>query len=294
MEQEKSNSKLKAIIIVLALLLIGSLGYLFKITTDNQTLESTVDKVKIEKETFLSELNELKKSYDLALDEKTTLSEELELERQKVIDLMNQVEKAQNDSKVLAALRTKFKSLEGKNKILITENERLAFENQQLKTNLEETKNILSSEKVINASLSEKNVELSDNIKEAAKLSLLNLKTDAYEFVKRGKESKTNLARRVQLLKISFDIPENKLAKPGDYKFYIQIIDPNSNVIGAREEVVIDGKKLGYSLVSKVQFKNSTLQVVENLNTDNFESGTYFINVYDENTLVAKSSFDLK
>lgn len=294
MEQEKSNSKLKAIIIVLALLLVGSLGYLYKITTDNQELQSNVEKVTSEKDTFLSELNELKLSYDLALESKTALSDELEAERQKVIEMIRLVEKSKNDLKSLANLRIKYKSLEDKNKSLLIENERLLFENEQLKVDLDSTKTILTNEKDYNKVLVGQNEELSKTVKKASKLSILNVNTAAYKVRNSGKEISTEKASRADILKISFTIAENNVAKSGDRKYYVQIIDPGSNVLGVREEVVIDGKKLGYSFISKVVFNNSTVQVVENLKGDNFESGTYFINIYDETSLVAKSSFSLK
>lgn len=294
MEQEKSNSKLKAIIIVLALLLVGSLGYLYKITTDNQELQSNVEKVTSEKDTFLSELNELKLSYDLALESKTALSDELEAERQKVIEMIRLVEKSKNDLKSLANLRIKYKSLEDKNKSLLIENEHLVFENEQLKVDLDSTKTILTNEKDYNKVLVGQNEELSKTVKKASKLSILNVNTAAYKVRNSGKEISTEKASRADILKISFTIAENNVAKSGDRKYYVQIIDPGSNVLGVREEVMIDGKKLGYSFISKVVFNNSTVQVVENLKGDNFESGTYFINIYDETSLVAKSSFSLK
>jgi hypothetical protein len=294
MEQEKSNSKLMAIIIVLVLLLIGSLGYLYKITTDNQELQSNVEKVTSEKETFLKELNELKLSYDLALESKTALSDELEAERQKVIEMIRLVEKSKNDIKSLANLRIKYKSLEDKNKSLLIENERLVFENEQLKVDLDSTKTILTNEKDYNKALVGQNEELSKTVKKASKLSILNVSTSAYKVRNSGKEISTEKARRADMLKISFTIAENNVAKSGDRTYYVQIIDPGSNVIGVREEVTIEEKKLGYSFISKVVFNNSTVQVVENLKGDNFESGTYFINIYDETSLVAKSSFSLK
>ena len=41
-ENQKSNSSLKAVVIVLALLLVGSLVYIFKLTNDSTTLETAI------------------------------------------------------------------------------------------------------------------------------------------------------------------------------------------------------------------------------------------------------------
>ena len=56
MENQNSNSKLKGIIILLLVLLVGSLIYIFKITADAKTLETTVTKVSSEKENMIKKL----------------------------------------------------------------------------------------------------------------------------------------------------------------------------------------------------------------------------------------------
>ena len=44
MENQKSNSSLKAIIVVLAILLAGSLAYMYKISSDAKTTETALVK----------------------------------------------------------------------------------------------------------------------------------------------------------------------------------------------------------------------------------------------------------
>ena len=60
MGNHDNQSKLKAIIGVLAILLIGSLIYIFKLTSDAKTLQTTVTTVKSEKESVLKDLADLK------------------------------------------------------------------------------------------------------------------------------------------------------------------------------------------------------------------------------------------
>ena len=81
MENQNSNSKLKGIIILLLVLLVGSLIYIFKITADAKTLETTVTKVSSEKENMIKKLEELNSNYDAALAENTTMSDELMAEK---------------------------------------------------------------------------------------------------------------------------------------------------------------------------------------------------------------------
>ena len=52
MENQNSNSKLKSIIAILAVLLIGSLIYIFKLTSDAKELQTVVTTTKSDKGLF--------------------------------------------------------------------------------------------------------------------------------------------------------------------------------------------------------------------------------------------------
>lgn len=91
MENQKSNSSLKAIILVLALLLVASLFYIYQLTSQTTELTTQVTTVKSEKENILKELGDLKATYDAAIAENTTMSDELIAERDKIVNLMEQL-----------------------------------------------------------------------------------------------------------------------------------------------------------------------------------------------------------
>jgi len=66
---------------------------------------------------------------------------------------------------------------------------------------------------------------LAKTVEIASKLSVLNLKTSAYKLKSSGKQIETDKASRVDVLKISFTIAENRVAKSGDKTYYVQVID---------------------------------------------------------------------
>jgi hypothetical protein len=70
--------------------------------------------------------------------------------------------------------------------------------------------------------------------------------------------------RRADVLKISFTIAENQIAKSGDKVYYVQVIDSKNNVLG---EKIIDfgADTLTYSFMTTVKYENKTVQVTENL-----------------------------
>ncbi|MFN7774701.1 hypothetical protein, partial [Flavobacterium sp.] len=247
MENQKSNNSLKAIILILALLLLGSLFYIFKLTTDTQNLETKVTAVTTEKENVIKDLQALKATYDAAIAENTSMSDELIAEREKVVQLMAQLEKVKGDARALEKYRNQYKALEAKMKTLMVEVETLKGENQKLAKNLDSTAVVLQDSKNYNQVLVGQNEQLSKTVEKASKLSVLNLKTAAYKQKSSGKQIETDKASRADILKISFTIAENAVAKSGDKNYYVQIIDSKSNVLGDKETVTFGSQSLTYS-----------------------------------------------
>lgn len=294
MENEKSNSSLKAIIMVLSILLLGSLFYIFKLTTDAKELQTEVTSTKTEKENVLKDLQELKATYDAAIAENTSMSDELIAEREKVVGLMAQLEKSKGDAASMAKYKQQFLALQTKMKSLMQEVEVLKKENKTLATNLDSTKVVLADSKNYNQVLVGQNEELSKTVEKGSKLSVLNLKTGSYKLKSSGKQIETDKASRVDILKISFTIAENSIAKSGDKTYYVQVIDSKNNVLGDKATTNFGSQSLTYSFTTTVKYENKTVQVSQDLPGKKFEKGTYFVNVFDKAELVSKSSFTLR
>ncbi|MBA4154749.1 hypothetical protein [Flavobacterium sp.] len=294
MENQNNNSKLKAVILVLSLLLLASLGYMFKMSSDAKKVETELSSVTTEKENALTELAQLKTTYDAAIAENTSMSEELIAERDKVVKLMEEVKKSKGDAAAIGKYKQQIADLQAKMNVLIRENDELKVKNQQLTAEIDSTKTILVEAKEYNQVLAGQNEELSKTVEKASKLSILNLKTGAYKVKSSGKEVETERAKRADILKVNFTIAENKVAKSGDKSYYIQVIDSKNNVLGEKKLVEFGDKSLTYSFISTVQYENNTVNVSENLPGENFEKGTYFVNIFDKAELVGKTSFTLK
>ena len=273
---------------------MGSLFYIFKLTNDAKSLETTVSKTLTEKETVMKDLSELKATYDAAIAENTSMSDELIAEREKVVGLMTQLERSKGDVASMSKYKQQVAGLQSKMNTLIAEVETLKKENAGLTTNLDSTNVILAESKNYNQTLVGQNEELSKTVEKASKLTVLNLKTSAFKKKNSGKEISTEKASRADILKVSFTIAENQVAKSGDKSYYVQVIDSKNNVLGDKATVTFGSELLTYSFESLVKFENKTVDVVQELPGKNFEKGTYFVNVFDKNELVSKSSFTLK
>ena len=89
MENKSNNSGLKAAVVVLALLFLGSVGYIFKLNSDNK---ETVTTLTTEKNTLSEELKAKIAEYDTMIADNTALKDELQAEQAKMVALLEQVE----------------------------------------------------------------------------------------------------------------------------------------------------------------------------------------------------------
>ena len=294
MENQKNNSNLKAIIAVLAVLLVGSLVYIFKMTSDANAMQTELTKTTSEKDSVTKDLEALKATYDAAIAENTSMSDELIAEREKVVNLLADLKKSKGDAAAMAKYKKQYLELEEKMKVLMQENESLKKANETLTVQRDSTVTVLGEAKKYNEVLVGQNQELSKTVEVASKLIITNLKTAADKLRSKGRQEATEKARSADVLKISFTIAENKVAKSGDKKYYVQVIDSKNNVLGDKQTENFNGNVLTYSFISTVKFENKTVDVSQDLQGSKFEKGAYTVNLYDNGELISKTNFTLK
>ncbi len=294
MENPQKTSGLKVAIAILAVGLIGSLGFNFKQSQDVETKQIAFAEVNTEKNAVLTNLNELKLKYDSAIAENTSMSDELIVERDKVVKLMDEVRIAKNSSKSIDGFKQKYLDLNNKMNSLIAENEGLTKMNSSLVVQRDSTITVLNTAKIEKENLVVQNTEMTKTIEVASKLTVSNLKASAFKVKNSGKQIATDKASRADALKIDFTIAENKIAKTGDKDYYVQIIDANNNIVGEKKTINFDDKELNYSFISNVKYENKAVNVSELLPGKDFPKGNYFVNVFDQKELVSNSSFVLR
>ncbi len=298
MENELENTKksgkssLKAIVVVLSLLLLGSGGYIYKLISDNN---QTVNSLTTEKNTLASELKAKIAEYDVMIADNTALKEEIQAEQSKMVQLLEELEKSKGDVASMTKFKSAYFKLKAEMDNLVAENKLLKEQNVTLTSNLDSTKVVLNETQRVNDTLAAKNKGLSETVEKAAKLTVLNLKVYAVKQKGSGKQVETDKASRANKLKISFLIAENIIAKSGDRDYYVQIMDNTGNILGDKITVPVGTKSLTYSFKTTVEFENETVKVDEELSGKDFAKGTYYVNVYDKNMVsVSQTSFSLK
>ncbi|MFV8343821.1 hypothetical protein [Flavobacterium sp. XS2P39] len=294
MENQKSSSSLKAVIAVLAVLLVGSLVYIFKMTSDADVVKTELKTTLTEKESVMKDLQELKSTYDAAIAENTSMSDELIQERDKVVNLMSDLSKSKGDVASMSKYKSQFVALQGNMKVLMAENEGLKKENTTLTVQRDSTVVVLGETKKNVEALTGQNEELAKAVEIGSKLTVLNTRGSAFKLRSSGKQIETDKASRADVLRVSFTIPENPIAKSGDKMYYVQVIDSKNNVLGDKKTETFGDNTLTYSFTTNVKYENKTVTVSEDLRGKDFAKGTYYINIFDRDILVSKTSFILR
>jgi len=291
---ESSNRSLKVVLGILALLLLATAFYTFNLYNDSKDTEA---QLREEKTLVLKDLNNMAEQYDIAIGENQSANAKLVEARERLKGLIDSLKVSENSVKSLWRYKKKYLALQEEMDVLLAENDSLKIENKLLATSLDSTKVQLEERTMFNDSLLAQNTELADIVETAAVLTTVNLKGFGVIVRSSGKLIPTERARRTDKIRVCYTIPKNSLVIPGDKEFFVQVIDPKSNVLGLNQQIQFEEKVLNYSLVSKFNYENSNLDVCEFITgseNDAFEKGNYMINIFSEGNLVSSSQFSLK
>ena len=116
----------------------------------------------------------------------------------------------------------------------------------------------------------------------------------AYNSRSSSKKIITDIASRTDFIKISFTIDGNENFSNENKTYYFQILDSNNNVMGKRITEYFDSESLTYSFSRLFSYDGQSVKVSQEFLNSNFEKGYYFINIFDRDNLVGKTSLLLK
>jgi hypothetical protein len=288
---ESKNKNLKVVVFVLTLLLLGSVAYIYKVINDSKAIESVLI---AEKKVVQKNLAIIKDSLDIAIASNTVMSEDLMIERDKVVKLMAEIETSKANISSIQTLKSQFSKLKQEVNSLVAENNSIKKLNSKLIIERDSTSMALAEVKKNIDTLSNYNRNLARTVEKGSKLSIINVQGLALKIKGSGKQLATDKASRTDLLKISFAIAENQIAKPGDRVYYIQVYDSKNTVLGENFVENFGTESLTYSFKSTIKFQNQMIQTTKDIAVKDLKKGTYYINIFDKREIVAKTSFELK
>ena len=294
MESKQNNIGLKVALGIALVLFVATGFYTSKLYKDKNETEALLIQ---EKELVMNDLSNMAKQYDIVIGENEVTNSKLVEAKDRIQGLIDSLKVSETNVKSLYRYKSKYTALQKEMDVLLTENDRLKIENELLATSLDSTQIRLEERTMFTDSLLVQNTALAEVVQNAAVLGAVNLK--AFGVIERtsGKLVPTERAGRSHKIRVCFTVPKNTLVQSGDQELYIQVIDPKNNTIGVNEQVQFGEMTLNYSMVSKFNYENTSLDVCEFISKNGdskFEKGRYVVNVFNEKDLVATSEFTLK
>lgn len=318
----KNQTVLYLIIAVLVMALAASIGYNIGSVNNTVAANKTEASGNSINKKVLKEIEDLKTIYDSKIAEKRATYKDLQAEKEKVQTLLSELEKSKGDAQALLKYKDEYQNLEAKMHVLVKEigalksgKSKVVNKAKSLKPLITEVRKPKINPKVLTAKSQKKNTipvktDMTETRQETAvskpeiperkaektyaPLNITQVKAGGFISKSAYVKEETTSATKTDLIKITFSLEANDQAKAEEKKYFIQVVDGNNKVLGKRITEFFDDKSIIYSLSRSVFYENDQLVVNQELLADEFQKGTYTVNIYERSRLVGKATFTLK
>ena len=166
--------------------------------------------------------------------------------------------------------------------------------------NLEKDKrlayNEIRKQKRANTSLTKENETLNKTLEKGALLTANSFNAKSYSLLL-GRKRATNRAKKVQAIEVCFTLAENALTEQGAKELYIQIVNPQNNVLADKGAIDFGDTSLIYSTKKVIDYNNEVLEVCVDIEAENDEQpltkGTYFVHVFNNDRKLGSTEIKL-
>lgn len=299
--ESKRSSWLPLIIIIILALLAVVLGVLLvlnkgKLNTLETEKEAQRNAFQYELDSLLIEHENVKQEFgNLAdvLNQKDSLILANAREIKRLLDTEWEYVKVQRK---LEQLRSISQGYLRQMDSLYTENRELKAENVTIRANFER-------EKLLTLELQKDKVTLTEKVEEAAVLRAFNITATPLNIRGlNGKQSETDRARRVDLVRVCYSLAANTLTPAGKREVYVRIAQPDNMILvaglGDDYSFVYKENVMQYSLTRQVDYQNEEIEICANwINRNTQEpmmAGTYIVSIFADDNEIGQTSFTLR
>jgi len=305
-----SNNKVRSILMaVLVVALLGTWGYIIwdknqqkeKDTTQQNLIASTStqrDELQKELEDATMRYDMLKTSNSKKDSTITAKDREIIEKKAQILSLLSKTNATEKDLKEARGLisslkgdiegyRQQIEVLKGENLQLTTEKAAVTEERNKARQDFDSAQNVIKGKE--------------DIINVGSTLHASNFNIVGINEKRSGKEKETTTAKRVDKLRISFDLDENLIAQSGKKDIYICITAPDGTpvaveALGSGKFTTREGQEKIYTQKIEVNYTQNKRQ---NISFDwkqnsSFSTGNYKIEVYNNGFKVGEANRPLK
>ena len=239
---------------------------------------------------------------DLILKDKSK-ADSLNLQKEKIISLMSDLEKSRRNGSLnaqkIAQLNKENTTLRSIMKSYVYQIDSLNTLNVKLNTELTQTTNKLESTQSERDQYKKEANEKAEQVRLGARLQAFNFSSNGLKMKLNNTTEPTNRARNCVQIQSSFTLSENLLNKAGNKTIYLQVTAPNGKILQSKSNYTLetDEGKIAYSDKKEVNYQNKQLDmsIYYDLGSNkDAEKGTYKVKIYCDGSLAGTDSFILK
>ena len=288
-----NNNRAKILIGLLVVLLVSLAGYTYTLIQQNNetVLFLEADKAEVQKE-----LEALVVSYNEILQDNKLKDKDLIAARDRVIVHLDSVKDYKANLSIITRYKAQVKGLKNERTQLFKRADSLLVVTQRLAVEKDSTTAVLIKTIKVVDSVTTANTQLFNSLEKGALIGISNLDATAIIVRKGGKIKETKRATRANKIRVCYTIAPNTLAQAGDRVLYVQVINPDNNIIGDKSNITFGQDLLTYSKSESVFYENQALDVCAIVGTAGQDvlKGLYTINIFDAQRQIGSTTLMLK
>ena len=291
--QSSNNNRAKILIGLLVVLLVSLAGYTYTLIQQNKetVLFLEADKAEVQKE-----LEAIVVSYNEILQDNKLKDKDLIAARDRIIVLLDSVKDYKANLSIITRYKAQVKGLKNERTQLFKRADSLLVVTQRLAVEKDSTTAVLIKTIKVVDSVTTANTQLFNSLEKGALIGISNLDATAIIVRKGGKIKETKRATRADKIRVCYTIAPNTLAQAGDRVLYVQVINPDNNIIGDKSNITFGQDLLTYSKSESVFYENQALDVCAIIGTTGQDvlKGLYTINIFDAQRQIGSTTLMLK
>lgn len=288
----KKRTGLNILLAIVFVVLAGAVIFLLtELSGERKEAAEMKETLELQKDNLTRELNELNSSFNKLRGDNEIMNQRLDQEKQRIQELL--AIKASNAAKIriyekeVSSLRSVLKSYIIQVDSLNQANLRLRAENQDVKERFNQAKNT-------NKQLEEVNKNLQGKVEVASVIKAQGIVAEPID----NNGSVQKKIKKVQKIRVCFNLGENAVAKKGPKKIYLQIANPSQRIMikSGTDTFTLNSAMVPYSAMREVEYDGSLLEVCifYEATPEEITPGTYYIDLYLEGIQIGTTSFSLK
>jgi len=277
--------------LIVAVTVLGVFSY-----TNYQSISAHQQFLEQEKKLVESELSQMITRYDEVSVSNDLITSQLEVAKKNTKLALDSLSMLRSDLSVISRFKEQLYALKLKNKILFTAIDSLDLANQNLKEEKSIAYNELVQQRRTNNFLIKENENLNRSLEKGALLTANSFEAKSFTKIL-GKKRASNKAKKVDQIEVCFTLAENSLTEQGEKEIYIQIVNPQNNVVADKGAINFGNTSLIYSSKKIVEYYNEVVDVCVDIeaNTDEkpLTAGTYFISIFNKDRKLGSTQVKL-